>query len=731
MQRDSTSSADGNNEELDGLASNLSSMALEQPNLKRSISDRSTIEGSPILHPEKRIDYYAKTPILFRNDDEGCSSPRSALVLRIKVKGKEAQQPSSSSAFGMGASKAKNRSLSTKMAITPVSKGPYSQFLIDNGDGDDAMHHECIEDNEVPFEQKKVLIINSGGREGEQHNTGDHQENALRTALLCGPLGCLRRERLDDSLVWANDDSVYEAPMSDLLRCHEYSYLRHIQEKCEASQQGQGQGQGQGDNTKSSKHKQLPAFYAPGDRLDSDTPVGPHSLHAARHFCGAAMFAVDCLLGQDYCFASPRDAAGGGDEKVDLGTPPSSPIKNNISSSGGSSNGSGVQRINKVSRAFVVGRPPGHHCGPQGAVAPLSFWKRPEMTSSGFCLLNTAAVAAAYARYRYGRAGVNNAGSSGVNGSKRNSDKIRVAIIDIDIHHGNGTEAIVRNLQPHSEPLPLPSSWAPQWIESYKPWLDESDARDTFFGSVNLFAGDSFYPGSGSDSDERYNHVTGEGSNVVNVSLSPTGPGPADWRTRSTLSEKKKAEACEQASTEMRRKVTATLLPRLREFAPHLMIISAGFDAHYDDMYHYLTEQDYHWMTQELCRATEEGGGQVMSVLEGGYSLASALPKSGKGKNKQQAMPKTDRKTRNASGTGESVDSSLPSPPPKTAAAAEHAIASEDTDEQLQQQLHYGASSEDRFGIRPGDGGLVKGVMAHVAALCNRDDWEQQQQHEL
>ena len=95
------------------------------------------------------------------------------------------------------------------------------------------------------------------------------------------------------------------------------------------------------------------------------------------------------------------------------------------------------------------------------------YWKRPDMTSSGFCLVNTVAVAAAYARYRYGREGLDeeyemndcptvsnsNSSSNGGNNNHDNNSKgkkkkaFRIAIVDIDVHHGNGTEEIVRNLR--------------------------------------------------------------------------------------------------------------------------------------------------------------------------------------------------------------------------------------------------------------------------------------------
>lgn len=103
-----------------------------------------------------------------------------------------------------------------------------------------------------------------------------------------------------------------------------------------------------------------------------------------------------------------------------------------------------------------------------------------------------------------------------------------------------------------------------------------------------------------------------------------------------------------------RSKVTSMLLPRLEKFNADLIFISAGFDAHYDDFYHFLTEHDLHWVTEQLCAVADRsgtfgsgdsscgdqtqqqqgssGGGPrrcgVISVLEGGYSLSSPLPKA-------------------------------------------------------------------------------------------------------
>ncbi len=98
-------------------------------------------------------------------------------------------------------------------------------------------------------------------------------------------------------------------------------------------------------------------------------------------------------------------------------------------------------------RTFVLGRPPGHHAGPNGCVPSEYFYRRPDMTSSGFCLLNTVAVAAAYARSKYGKIQQYSNFINGQSSFSTTSSGFRVAIVDIDVHHGNGTEEIIRNLK--------------------------------------------------------------------------------------------------------------------------------------------------------------------------------------------------------------------------------------------------------------------------------------------
>ena len=138
----------------------------------------------------------------------------------------------------------------------------------------------------------------------------------------------------------------------------------------------------------------------------------------------------------------------------------------------------------------------------------------------------------------------------------------RIAVMDFDVHHGNGTQ--------HSF------------------WRDPG----LFYGSCHQAP---FYPGTGA------RHETGVADNIVNVPLSqPCG------------------------SDKFRASMNEVMLPALRRFAPELLIISAGFDAHHLDPLGGLdfTDEDYHWITRELMAvADESANGRVISVLEGGYSL--------------------------------------------------------------------------------------------------------------
>lgn len=120
--------------------------------------------------------------------------------------------------------------------------------------------------------------------------------------------------------------------------------------------------------------------------------------------------------------------------------------------------------------AFCAVRPPGHHAGPRGIVR----CSNDQEGSHGFCLLNNVAIGAAYARSMY-----------------RNDGIRKVAIIDFDVHHGNGTEEIIRQLVPTIESAVVRTPFAVGELSTpkYRPWLDETDVNDVFFASTHGYGG--------------------------------------------------------------------------------------------------------------------------------------------------------------------------------------------------------------------------------------------------
>lgn len=182
----------------------------------------------------------------------------------------------------------------------------------------------------------------------------------------------------------------------------------------------------------------------------------------------------------------------------------------------------------EAGNAFVAMRPPGHHAERE--------------TAMGFCLFGNAAIAAKRALDHHGLG--------------------RVAVLDFDVHHGNGTQDLL-------------------WDE----------ARALFASSHQV----PLYPGTGASGE------TGAHDNVLNLPL-PPGSGGA----------------------EMRRAWEGTILPRVRDWQPELIVVSAGFDAHADDPLANLEWQteDFAWLTRRICElARETCGGRVVSTLEGGYDL--------------------------------------------------------------------------------------------------------------
>ena len=178
--------------------------------------------------------------------------------------------------------------------------------------------------------------------------------------------------------------------------------------------------------------------------------------------------------------------------------------------------------------AFCPVRPPGHHAEPEQAM--------------GFCLFNNVAIGAQHARATHGLK--------------------RIAVVDFDVHHGNGTQVAF-----------------------------ERDA-DLFYASTHQ---SPLYPGTG------HAHERGIAGNVVNAPLPPFA-----------------------GSAEFRAAIERRILPALDVFKPEFVLVSAGFDAHTRDPLASLNlvEDDYAWVTRQVCAvAARHAKGRVVSVLEGGYDL--------------------------------------------------------------------------------------------------------------
>lgn len=182
----------------------------------------------------------------------------------------------------------------------------------------------------------------------------------------------------------------------------------------------------------------------------------------------------------------------------------------------------------EVGNAFVACRPPGHHAE--------------TATAMGFCLFGNVVVGARHALEAHGLS--------------------RVAIVDFDVHHGNGTQDLV--------------------------WDDD---RIFFVSSHQM----PLYPGSG------HPHEAGAHGQILNVPLDPNTGG-----------------------TQFRRAYERQVFPAIANFDPEVIMISAGFDAHVNDPLANLNlvEDDFAWVTAALCDlADTHAGGRIVSTLEGGYDL--------------------------------------------------------------------------------------------------------------
>lgn len=366
--------------------------------------------------------------------------------------------------------------------------------------------------------------------------------------------------------------------------------------------------------------------------LDGDTNISKLSYTAATYAAGSVCQAIDLLIQQNITSEEEDNDEIGSKRQRSETT---------------------VQQ-QKLKNIFCVVRPPGHHAGSCGAVS-----NEPDSGSYGFCLINNIAIGAAYARQVH-----------------RSLIK-RVAIIDFDVHHGNGTEECIRNTVPftknitlsnrnlrenllkHSSTMKYDVRDKEQGTESekevvckkdikfnlmepslntleinikeekYYPWLNENDHQNTFFASVHGYG----------------RRIPNMNSIPLEIEIPKLGKFyPASGKTYSnvhTFEEQDEEEELVQekepniinvgqqttSKEEWKHSWKYNILPALFDFNPDLILISAGFDAHKrDDInmgYIGVDEVDFHWLTKELVKISNSCcEGKLVSVLEGGYNIA-------------------------------------------------------------------------------------------------------------
>ena len=442
-------------------------------------------------------------------------------------------------------------------------------------------------------------------------------ENVHRLTVISHPsLGLLRcpTDLFGSRLAWR--EAARPATAGDVMRVHDWAYVRGLQAACAS----------------------VPPGQTALTHLDGDTAVCHETFNAALVAAGAVIDGVDAVL-------------------------------------------NGTAR-----HAFCAVRPPGHHAGPSGVVACAND----PAGSHGFCLLNNVAIGAAYALAQYRADGRGGGGEGrpvvrrvaildfgglrdekGCEGGRLphlHHEHAHPHIIPslltffpfiyADVHHGNGTQACVGGVAPsiarHAFVTPL--SEGVQAFPTFKPWADFGDAESVFFASVQGYGHKGpagvegwVYPGSGGTVDSK---KAAEGAGAAPGTPPGDGEGAAPAAAPAIIPEDPDGEFVSDPAVpasdlpprtgpriinvgipgpgadapRWRRAWRDKILPALARFAPDLVLISAGFDAHKKDDINFaycgVTERDYAWVTEAIVGvANRSCPGRVVSVLEGGYRI--------------------------------------------------------------------------------------------------------------
>ena len=368
-------------------------------------------------------------------------------------------------------------------------------------------------------------------------------------------------------------ESKRKACLNDILKCHDIKYIRNLKNLCEKINQNKKR-----NNTNTNEMNNINNNSINNENVDDIN-------------CN-----LNCLNSNPVIISEMQKTQKSEDslfnyQKIDCDTYVNEYSYENIYNTTGCVFDAIDFVMNKsIQNAFVLIRPPGHHAGFYGPV------ENPVVTSAGFCIVNNVAIGAAYLKNTY-------------------RDKIKkIAIVDFDVHHGNGTEEIIQmlNYKKFSKSFQYEKNGF-FTVEDTKQinWLDFDDAKNILFISTHIYdkANEKkFYPYSG-------------GTETNTEKQSPLYPGgilniPFGFKNNLPY--------------EYRNVFRSKVIPRLCKFKPDFIFISAGFDGHENEsinQHHMsLNEFDFAFITEQIqFVANKYAERRVISVLEGGYNVSTGL----------------------------------------------------------------------------------------------------------
>ena len=358
-------------------------------------------------------------------------------------------------------------------------------------------------------------------------------------------------------------ESQRKSCLNDILKCHDINYIQKLKEICHTKSNNSSQKKQENhQNQPHEKGINVPKIL---NNLESTNPIYKNisSINYQSHF---RKLDIDTYV-NEYSFENIFNTSGCVLDAIDY-------IFND-----------------KIKNALVLIRPPGHNAGYFGPV------ENGNIISTGFCLVNNIAIGAAYAKYKY-----------------RNEIN-KIAIFDFDLHHGNGTEEIVQMLNSKIfEKKFCYDKLCELKTRNFKQinWVDFDDAKNVLYISTHIYEKENekennFYPFSGgveSNTDKK----------------SPIYPGGI-YNIPLIITKDKKNFTRE----EYRNIIKTKVIPRLYEFKPDLIFLSAGFDCHENEIinqnYINLNEFDFSFITQQMqFVANKFCKGRLISILEGGYN---------------------------------------------------------------------------------------------------------------